>query len=282
MPTQTPKNPIDSPCLVRPATAAKLSKRPTDADKASIEKDDAKDQTKKNLDALDTLQETLYAQSKYAVLVVFQAIDAGGKDSTIRTIFGPINPQGVRVSSFKVPTPIEAAHDYLWRYHQKTPPKGTIGVFNRSHYESVLVERVKNLVPDKVWRRRYEQINQWEAMLASEGTLILKFFLHLSKEEQAERFRDRLVRPDKWWKFSESDLDERGRWDDYMAAFEEALTETSTPHAPWYAVPADQKWYRNLVVSDVLRRSMEQLDLSYPQPAPGMADKIDQFLAALE
>ena len=282
MPTSAPCKPVDSPCLVKPGTAARLNKRPTDAGDADVDKKDAKAQTKKNLDALDTLQEALYANGKHAVLVVFQAIDAGGKDSTIRHVLGPLNPQGVNVSSFKVPSPLEMAHDYLWRYQLHTPVKGNIHVFNRSHYESVIVERVKDLTPEKVWRKRYEQINQWEEMLASEGTLIVKFFLHLSKKEQAERFRDRLVRPDKWWKFSEADLAERGRWDLYHAAFEDALTNCSTPHGPWYAVPADQKWYRDLVVSTVLRKSLESLDLEYPKPAEGMAAKIDEFLAALE
>ena len=278
----TPPVPVDSPHLVKPGTSAKLRKRPTDAADSELDKSDAKDKHKENLNALDKLQETLYADSRHAVLCVFQALDAGGKDSTIRHVFGPLNPQGVRVSSFKIPSTEELSHDFLWRYHRQTPAKGHVGVFNRSHYESVLVERVKDIVPEKIWRRRYEQINAWEAMLAAEGTIILKFYLHLSREEQAERFRDRLTRPDKWWKFSENDLAERERWDAYTAAFEDALTHTSTPHAPWYAVPADQKWYRNLVVGDVLRRSLESLDLSYPQPPTGMAERIDEFLAALD
>ena len=282
MPATAHVKPVDSPCLVKPGTAAKLHKRPTDSTGSDADKKDSKKQFKKNVDALDTLQEALYAGADRAVLVVLQAIDAGGKDSTIRHVFGPLNPQGVNVSSFKVPNATEAAHDYLWRYHLKTPERGYIRIFNRSHYESVLVERVKDLTPEKVWRKRYEQINQWEAILASEGTLVVKFFLHLSQKEQAERFRDRLTRPDKWWKFNPADLEERKRWYDYMGAFEDALTNCSTPHAPWYAIPADQKWYRNLMISDILRRSLEALDLKYPEPAPGMAGQIDEFLAALE
>ena len=273
---------IDSPFLIRPGERAGLSDRPTDAREAQIDKEEARRLTRKNLERLDELQEILYAESKHAILIVLQAMDAGGKDSTIRKVFGRMNPQGVRVSSFKVPTELELSHDYLWRYHQQTPPKGHVGIFNRSHYESVLVERVKEIVPESVWRRRYEQINAWERMLASEGTLILKFYLHLSKKEQADRFRDRLVRPDKWWKFNENDLVERERWPGYQAAFEDALTHCSTEAAPWYAIPADQKWYRDLVISDIVVKAMRSLDPQYPEPAPGLAGQIESFLAMLD
>ena len=273
---------VDSPYLIRPGAPVDLSRMPTDARHVDADKDDARKLTDKHLDALDDLQEVLYAGAQRAVLVVLQAIDAGGKDSTIRSVFGNLNPQGVRVASFKTPTPLELSHDFLWRYHLQVPPKGYVTVFNRSHYEAVIVERVKGIAPEEVWRRRYGQINEWERTLVSEGTLILKFFLNLSKKEQAERFRDRLSRPDKWWKFSEGDLVERRSWDDYQAAFADALAHCSTDWAPWYCVPADQKWYRNLVIAGVVRTALEGLGLEYPKPAPGTADRIDEFLAALD
>ena len=273
---------IESPHLVEPSKRIDLSKAPTDSTGSGVDKAEAKQLTQKHLERIDERQEVLFAESKHAVLVVFQAIDAGGKDSTIRGVFEPLNPQGVSVASFGVPTPVELSHDYLWRYHVACPRKGHITIFNRSHYESVLVERVKRLVPPEVWRRRYTEINEFERMLTAEGTTILKFFLHLSKDEQARRFRDRLKEPHKWWKFSEGDLEERQRWDDYQAAFQDALVECSTPWAPWYAIPADQKWYRNLQVAQVVRKKLEALDLSYPRPEPGLEAKIEGFLKALQ
>lgn len=273
---------VDSPYLIQPGSRCDLSKMPTDARHLEIDKEHARQETHQHLQRLDELQEIIYAESKHAVLIVLQAIDAGGKDSTIRKVFGRLNPQGVRVSSFGVPSALERSHDYLWRYHLQAPPKGHIGIFNRSHYESVLVERVKEIAPPAVWQRRYEQINQWEAMLAREGTLILKFYLHLSKGEQAKRFRKRLTRPEKWWKFNEQDLVERERWPQYREAFEEALSRCSTACAPWYAIPADQKWYRDMVISGIVKQALEQLDPQYPQPAQGLEGKISQFLEALE
>jgi PPK2 family polyphosphate:nucleotide phosphotransferase len=273
---------VDSPYLIQPGSRCDLSEMPTDARDLEITKKDARKETHKQTKRLDELQEVLYAESKHAVLIVLQAIDAGGKDSTIRKVFGRMNPQGVRVSSFKVPTPLERSHDYLWRYHIATPPKGHIGIFNRSHYESVLVERVKEIVPEAVWSKRYEQINQWEQMLASEGTLILKFYLHVSLEEQAERLRDRLVRPDKWWKFNPDDLAERERWKLYREAFDDVLTHCSTEHAPWYSIPADQKWYRNLVISEIVLKAITQLDSQYPEPEEGLEGKIKAFLEQLD
>jgi PPK2 family polyphosphate:nucleotide phosphotransferase len=217
-------------------------------------------------DRLTELQARLYAEGDRSLLVVLQAMDAGGKDGTIKHVFKGVNAQGCRVTSFKVPNETERAHDFLWRIHQNTPRKGMIGIFNRSHYEDVLVVRVHDLVPESVWRPRYEHIRGFEASLTSEGTRVVKFFLHISKEEQAERFRSRLEQPDKRWKFSTGDLDERKRWDDYQAAFEEAISETSTDAAPWYVIPADHKWFRNVAVVTTLVDVLEDMDPQYPEP----------------
>lgn len=215
---------------------------------------------------LQELQELLYAEGKHRVLVVLQAMDTGGKDGTIRRVFGGVNPQGVKVASFKVPTAEELAHDFLWRIHKAVPASGEIVIFNRSHYEDVLVVRVHNLVPKAVWSKRYEQINDFEKMLADNGTTILKFFLHISKDEQRERLQARLDDPTKHWKFSLGDLDERKLWDDYQQAYEDALNKTSTKHAPWYIVPADRKWYRDLVISTVLVETLKGLKMKFPEP----------------
>ena len=219
---------------------------------------------------LETLQELLYAEGKHKVLIVLQGMDTAGKDGTIRHVFEGVNPQGVRVASFKVPTPVELAHDYLWRIHQETPGSGQIVIFNRSHYEDVLVVRVHNLVPPEVWGRRYEQINAFEKQLVEEGATILKFFLHISKGEQKKRLQERLDIPEKRWKFSKGDLAERKRWGEYMAAYETLLTKTSTSHAPWYIVPANRKWYRNLVISHVIIEALEGLDMHFPEPEEGL------------
>lgn len=215
---------------------------------------------------LQELQELLYAEGKHKVLVVLQAMDTGGKDGTIRRVFDGVNPQGVKVASFKVPTAEELAHDFLWRIHKAVPASGEIVIFNRSHYEDVLVVRVHNLVPKAVWSKRYEQINDFEKMLADNGTTILKFFLHISKDEQRERLQARLDDPTKHWKFSLGDLDERKLWDDYQQAYEDALNKTSTKHAPWYIVPADRKWYRDLVISTVLVEALKGLKMKFPEP----------------
>ncbi|MEM6315304.1 MAG: PPK2 family polyphosphate kinase, partial [Planctomycetota bacterium] len=215
-------------CLIKPDTRVKLKDFPTDASDSGIDKEKAKAKTAANLEELTELQELFYADGRHALLVVLQAMDAGGKDSTIRRIFSSVNPQGCRVTSFKVPTPIERAHDFLWRHHTEMPAKSMIRVHNRSHYESVLVERVKDIVPKSVWKKRYEQIVQMESMLAAEGTTIVKIFLHLSKQEQKERLLDRQQRPDKHWKFNPGDLEERQHWDAYQEAFEDALSKTST------------------------------------------------------
>jgi len=221
---------------------------------------------KKNLAQLDELQEVLYAQGKHAVLVVLQALDAGGKDGAIDYLFSGINPQGCQVTSFKLPTSHELARDYLWRYHMAVPPRGMIGIFNRSHYEAVLVERVKNIVPPAVWKKRFDQINQWEQMLVDEGTTVLKFYLHISKDEQRRRLQSRLDDPHKNWKFEPGDLDTRKQWDDYQAAYQDVLTKCSTAHAPWHVIPADKKWFRNWAISEILVAELKKLDLEYPKP----------------
>lgn len=223
---------------------------------------------------LEALQEQLYAEGKHRILFVLQAMDTGGKDSTIRHVFEGVNPQGVKVASFKKPTAEELAHDYLWRAHKVVPADGQIVIFNRSHYEDVLVVRVHDLVPEERWRKRYRHIREFEQMLADEGTTIVKIFLHISPEEQKERLQDRLDTPHKRWKFSSADLAERKRWDDYIAAFEEALSETSTDDAPWYVIPADRKWYRNLVLSELMVKTMEGLDMRWPPVEEGVEDVV--------
>ncbi len=219
-------------------------------------------------------QNMLFAQSHHRVLVVIQAIDTGGKDGTIRHVFGPVNPQGVRIAAFKVPTEPERAHDYLWRVHPHVPGDGEIVLFNRSHYEDVLVVRVHDYVPEARWRRRYDHIRHFEQMLVDEGTTIVKLLLNISADEQAERFRARLDEPDKNWKFSLGDLKERARWDDYMAAFTDMVNETSTPDAPWYVIPADRKWYRNLAVAKIMVETLDRLDLAYPEPEDDLSDVV--------
>jgi PPK2 family polyphosphate:nucleotide phosphotransferase len=201
---------------------------------------------------LDALQETLYAAGTHALLIVLQGMDTSGKDGAIRSVLASVDPQGCRVESFKVPTEEELAHDFLWRVHRVVPRKGMIGVFNRSHYEDVLVVRVRELAPEAVWRARYAQINHFEALLAESGTIVLKFFLHISKKEQEERLLEREQDPAKAWKLAAGDWRERERWDSYRAAYEEALERCSTAAAPWYVVPADRKWFRNLAIAETL------------------------------
>lgn len=215
-------------------------------------------------DELEALQELLYAEHKHKVLVVLQGMDTSGKDGAIRSVFDGVNPQGVRVASFKKPTPIELEHDYLWRIHQQTPGAGEIVIFNRSHYEDVLIVRVHELVPREVWSRRYDQIAAFERTLAEEGATILKFFLHIDRDEQKQRLEQRLADPAKHWKFNPLDLKERARWNDYQAAYEEALTKTSTDAAPWYIVPANKKWYRDLAILETLVAALRDLQMKPP------------------
>ena len=216
------------------------------------------------------LQKRLFADGSSSVLVVLQAMDAAGKDSTIRSIFSGLNPAGVDVNPFGVPTNEEHAHDYLWRIHHHAPADGQIGVFNRSHYEDVLVVRVKGFAPEKVWKKRYDHIANFEQMLADEGTTIIKIFLNVSRNKQKERFEERLQRPDKNWKFRVGDLDDRARWPDYMEAYTDALEKTSTVDAPWYVVPADRKWARNVCIARILRHHLEEINPQYPDPEPGL------------
>ena len=263
---------IDSPYLVKPGKKFRVSDHMANDTGEFKDKEHAQRAAGENIHRLIRLQDKLYAGGQHAVLIVLQAMDGAGKDGTIDHVFSGVNPQGCTVTSFKAPTHVELIHDYLWRIHANTPPKGMIGIFNRSHYESVLVERVKKLVPKDVWSRRYDHINAFEKLLADEGTVILKFFLNISWEEQKERMQKRLADPKKNWKFDAEDLKNRERWGDYMEAYEEALTQCSTEHAPWYVVPADHKWYRNWVVSDILVRTLEKMRLKYPPPLKGASE----------
>jgi PPK2 family polyphosphate:nucleotide phosphotransferase len=242
-------------------------------DTGGLKKQAAKGILAKNIERLTELQEVLYAEGKHALLVVLQAMDAGGKDGTIRSIMSGVNPQGVSVTSFKAPTVEELAHDFLWRIHQPVPPRGMIGIFNRSHYEDVLVVRVKSLVPKAIWQTRYDHINNFEQLLVDSGVTILKFYLHISKEEQKKRLQARLDQPEKRWKFNPADLGERERWDDYMQAFEDVFEKCSTKVAPWYIVPANKKWYRNVVISETIIKTLESLEMKFPEPAVDL-DKI--------
>jgi PPK2 family polyphosphate:nucleotide phosphotransferase len=223
-----------------------------------------------NLARLTSLQERIYAEAKHAVLIVLQGIDAAGKDGTISVIAGAFNPQGTPVTSFKEPTPKELAHDFLWRVHAAVPGEGEIGIFNRSHYEQVLIVRVHNLEPEATWRRHYGEIRDWERMLTDSGLTILKFFLAIDKDEQRRRFQDRIDDPTKRWKFGMSDITERKSWDDYTAAFQEMLAETSTDFAPWYLVPANRNWLRNLSISEIVADAIDDLNPQYPAAEPGV------------
>jgi PPK2 family polyphosphate:nucleotide phosphotransferase len=229
-------------------------------------KDEAEEKLDQLNDELEALQELLFAERKRKMLIVLQGMDTSGKDGVIRHVFDGVNPQGVRVASFKVPTQEELDHDYLWRVHRQTPGKGEIVIFNRSHYEDVLVVRVHQLVPETVWRKRYQQINEFERMLADEGTTILKFFLHIDLDEQKERLEARLHDPTKQWKFNPGDLGERKLWLEYTKAYEDVLTKTSTEWAPWYIVPSNRKWYRNLVIATLLVEALKDFKMAYPQP----------------
>ena len=265
---------IDSPFLVKPGQKVKLSKLSTDSKGHFKDKTEANHASEKHLKRLNELQEVLYAQAKHSLLVVFQAMDAGGKDGAVDHVFSGINPQGCSVTSFKAPSENELAHDYLWRIHAAAPKKGMIEIFNRSHYESVLVERVHDLVPKKVWSKRYDHINNFEKLLADEGTVILKFYLHISKKEQKQRLEDRLKDPAKNWKFDAKDLDERRHWDAYAEAYEDAVEKCSTEYAPWIVVPSDHKWFRNWVISDAIVQALEALDMKFPPPAKGILDLV--------
>ena len=234
--------------------------------KGKLTKEEAKEQTAKNLARIAELQELLYSDHKQSLLIVLQAMDAGGKDGTVKVIAGAMNPQGVRVASFKAPSLEEREHDFLWRIHKQTPNKGEVVVFNRSHYEDVLIVRVHDMVPEKVWKKRYDRINEFEQNLTDNNTHVLKFFLHISKDEQIERLKERLDTPSKHWKVNEGDFTEREFWDKYQDAYEDALGKCSTDAAPWFAIPADKKWFRDLAISTIVLEKLESLKMEYPPP----------------
>jgi PPK2 family polyphosphate:nucleotide phosphotransferase len=251
---------------VREGEKVSLSARsPSDTSGFQGSEADAAEESKKLTAKLERLQEILYAEHKHKVLIVLQAMDSGGKDGTIRKVFEGVNPQGVRVSHFRTPTPEESDHDFLWRVHAQVPGSGEMVIFNRSHYEGVLIERVHGLVPRKTWMRRYREIEHFEHLLREDHTVILKFFLHIDKEEQKRRLEERLKDPSKQWKFNISDLQERKFWAKYMSAYEEALQNTSKDSSPWYVVPANKKWFRDILVASVIVERLEELGMKYPK-----------------
>ena len=267
---------------VNPDIKVKLSKLDPSYKGKHESEGEAKQEIEASCQKLFHQQALLYAEHKHAILVVLQALDAGGKDGTIKHVFTTLNPQGARVASFKQPTSTELAHDFLWRVHPHAPGKGEIVIFNRSHYEDVLVTRVHKLIDRETWTRRYQRIRDFEALLAENGTLVLKFFLHISREEQLARFEQRLDDPHRNWKISESDYSERALWDDYVEAFDNAISATSAKHAPWYVIPSNQKWFRNLVVSQIMADTMEELKLVFPPPSVNLADIRRKYHAAVK
>jgi PPK2 family polyphosphate:nucleotide phosphotransferase len=257
---------------IPPRAKVDLADHPTDSTEgAPGSKEETREATTVLLERLAGLQARLWAEQERSLLVVLQAMDAGGKDGTIKHVFSGVNPMGIHAVAFKAPNEADLAHDFLWRIQRELPERGDIGIFNRSHYEDVLIVRVEELVPESVWRPRFGAIRSFEEHLATEGTSIVKLFLHISKEEQAARFRERLGDPTKNWKFSVGDLDVRKRWDAYQEAYVEAISRTSTEAAPWYVVPADRKWYRNWAVSTILVDVLERMDPKFPDPDPSLA-----------
>jgi PPK2 family polyphosphate:nucleotide phosphotransferase len=257
--------------IVKPGKKAGISSRNPKTTPGVRNKDAALELVEKNTRRLAELQYLLYAESKHAVLIVIQAMDTGGKDGVIRHVMTGLNPLGCRVTSFKVPSPEELKHDFLWRIHQAVPARGEVGIFNRSHYEDVLVVRVHKLVSEEIWSRRYEQINAFEKLLTQNNVKVLKFFLHISKDEQKQRLQERLDDPTKQWKLSAADFQERNYWADYTQAYEDALTRCSTPWAPWYVIPANRKWSRNFSISQILVETLEELDMKFPAPSVDVA-----------
>ncbi len=260
------KEPKFARYMLRPGAKLRLDDRdPNDKSGFDGQKEDGVKELQRLCKKLEVLQELLYAEHRHSLLIVLQGMDASGKDGTIRRVFEGVNPQGVNVAKFGPPTPEEFDHDFLWRVHQKVPGKGEMTIFNRSHYESVLVERVHKLVPKSIWKARYRQINDFERMLCEEGTTILKFYLHIDVVEQKKRLQERLDDPSKNWKFSLNDLPERGRWAEYMKAYHDALEKTSTAAAPWYVVPSNHAWFRDLVVCTEIVRALEAMHMRYPR-----------------
>jgi len=246
-------------------------------DKAS-----AQGELEKHAQRLHDLQYLMYAENKRSLLIILQALDAAGKDGTVNHVLATMNPQGCRVYGFKTPTPEELAHDYLWRIHQATPRKGYVAVFNRSHYEDVLVVRVHNLVPEEVWSKRHDEINAFEKQLVDNGTHIVKFYLHIDAAEQLDRFKQRIDDPNRHWKISESDYTERRYWDDYKRVYEDAISKCSTKHSPWYIIPSNHKWFRNLAVSQILVDTLESLNMQFPAPTVNIEEIKKKYHSALE
>jgi PPK2 family polyphosphate:nucleotide phosphotransferase len=251
---------------VHPRTAVKLADWDP-GDTLGFDKDAARDKVAQSMARLDELQYLMYAEHRHALLVVLQGMDGAGKDGTIRHVMTGLNPQGCRVTSFKAPSPEELDHDFLWRVHQAVPRRGDIAIFNRSHYEEVLIARVRQLVPKDVWSSRYDHINRFEQLLTDSGVVIVKLFLHISRDEQRQRFEERLHDATKQWKLSPSDFEDRKYWDDYVGAYEDVLTRCSTREAPWFIVPANKKWLRNFVVSHILVETLEALEMRFPKPS---------------
>ena len=258
--------------MVTPGSKVKLGKIDPSFSGHHQDRKQADAEIEKDRQRLAELQYLMYAEDKHSLLIVLQALDAGGKDGTVNHVLSAMNPQGCAVAGFKQPTPQELAHDFLWRVHPHAPGRGRVTVFNRSHYEDVLVVRVHKLAPKPVWSKRYDMINDFEDTLASNGTTILKFFLHISKEEQLERFKQRIDDPARNWKISDSDYTERELWDDYTEAFEDALSKCSTDHAPWFVIPANHKWFRNLAVARIVVETMQSLKMKTPEPTVDLAE----------
>jgi PPK2 family polyphosphate:nucleotide phosphotransferase len=254
---------------VEPGTPARIAERDP-RDTLGFDKDQGKERLEDLNERLDVLQYRLFAEGERSVLLVLQGVDASGKDGVIRSVFEGVSPQGCRVVSFRAPTSTELAHDYLWRVHAQLPMRGEIGIFNRSHYEDIVAVRMHRLAPEEVWRRRAGHISEWERMLTDEGMTLLKVFLDVSKDEQRQRFQERIDDPEKRWKFKKADLDAHRRFDEFVAAYEEALTETSTEWAPWYVVPADRNWVKALAVAELLVDALERMDPQLPEPEEGI------------
>jgi len=267
---------------VKPGNTVRLDKIDAAFKDKHDDQESALSEIEKYTRRLREQQYLLYAENKRSLLIILQAMDAGGKDGTINHVLGSMNPQGTRVYGFKVPSAEEAAHDFLWRIHQAAPHRGQVTIFNRSHYEDVLVSRVHNFVPKKVWSKRFDLINDFEKNLVDNGTHILKFYLHISKDEQLRRFKQRIDDPARHWKISESDYTEREYWDDYTKAFEDALSTCSTEHAPWYIIPANHKWFRNLAVSQIVVETLESLEMEFPKPSVDIKEIREKFHKAEE
>ena len=265
---------MPQPLTVPPGQPIRLGEFDPDF-REGLSREEADEETRRHCEKLDELAYRLYAEARRAVIVVLQGSDTSGKDGTIRMLAGGISPQCLDVRSFKAPSSLELSHDFLWRVHAAVPPHGRIGVFNRSHYEDVVVVRVRKLVPKDVWKDRFDQINAFEKLLAAGNLTFVKCFLHISRKEQRQRLEERLRDPKKQWKLGPSDLEDRRLWDDFQKAYEDALTKCNTEHAPWHIVPADKKWYRNLVVARIVRRTLEQLDPQFPPFDPSLIGKLD-------